>query len=121
MATRRIAWTAPRPFSTVDELMRTPVQTPDLSAFDRPSRALNILSALAPPLGLIFYLVLVGKLPHQAVSAGTSAIKGVKFYAFILVILIVFSLIGWFVSDVLGWGNPPDVPSSTATARPPQF
>ena len=46
---------------------------PDLTEFDQPSTALNVLSAACPPLGLVIYLSLVGKLPRQAVSAGRCA------------------------------------------------
>jgi hypothetical protein len=53
---------------------------PDLTNYDQPSRALNILSFICPPLGLIIYLALVGKLPRQAISAGHSATKGVGAY-----------------------------------------
>lgn len=63
---------------------------PDLTAYDQPSRVLNVLSFVCPPLGLIVYLALVGKLPRQAMSAGRSATKGAALFvgAFLLMTLI---------------------------------
>lgn len=70
--------------------------TPDLTEFDQPSTALNVLSAACPPLGLLIYLSLVGKLPRQAVAAGRSAVHGVAGVA------IAYGLICiWAVAD--GW------------------
>ena len=60
---------------------------------DEPSKVLKILSFVCPPVGLIVYLSLVGKLPRQAVSAGLSAAKGAGTLLALLLLLAVGSFV----------------------------
>jgi len=102
--------------------MNSPI-SPSLDAYDNPSKMLNIISFLCPPLGLIIYLALVSKLPRQATSAGTSATKGVRFYITAVVVLTLLSAIAgigfWFLDDVLHvWGQP-QIATDVVAAHPP--
>ena len=93
--------------------------TPQYLPHDIPSKALNILSFLCPPLGLVIYLVLVGKLPRQAASAGRFAIKGVWFIVGIFCLLTLVSLTMWVLDDVFNvWGS--TATQSVGVAKPPR-
>ena len=94
------------------------MQTPGTSPLsDQPSKALNILSFICPPVGLIVYLALIGPLPYQALSAAKSATKGAVTY----LICLPLWLLGVFVLDaVLPLFNKPETSQTTVTTvKPP--
>ena len=94
--------------------------SPPAQVQDQPSKVLNILSFLCPPVGLIVYLSLVGKLPRQALSAGMSAVKGVVTLLILFLLLAAASFTMWLADDVLHlFPAPQDTPGTTGTAKPP--
>jgi hypothetical protein len=87
---------------------------------DRPSKILNILCFLCPPLGLIVYLALVGKLPRQALSASLSAAKGIATLLGLLFLIALGGLAFWFMDDVLHlFGQPVQAPDTVTLAPSP--
>lgn len=83
---------------------------------DKPSKALNILSFICPPIGLIIYLSLIGKMPRQALGAGRSATKGAVTY---LVLFPVWILGVFALEAVLPLLDKPQTSSDTVTVKPP--
>lgn len=97
--------------------MEMPV-SPSLESFDRPSKALNILSFLLPPAGLLVYLALVGKLPRQALCAGLWAVRGTVTMA----VLCVLVMVGGLAYEAISAALYTESPSTTVTleAAPPR-
>ena len=94
--------------------MRAP-RSPSALPHDRPSKVLNTLSFVCPPLGLIVYLSLVGKLPDQGSSAGASAVRGAAAFG----LLILFALIAVIADDELHLFHGPDVPQAPVMSVSP--
>ena len=66
----------------------------DLAAYDGRSIMLNIISFIAPPLGLVLYLLLmIARLPRKATSVGRSATAGVITYIMCAVLAAIVTLI----------------------------
>lgn len=86
---------------------------PPAQVKDVPSKVLNILSFVCPPVGLVVYLSLVGKLPRQAMSAGMSAAKGIGTLLAILLLLTVIYSGFWFAINELGLLSAPQGTTET--------
>ena|SRR5687768_9118705 len=86
---------------------------------DRPSKVLNILSFFCPPVGLVVYLSLVGKLPSQALSAGMSAARGLGALLVVLLLYVLLLFGIWLADDVLNLLSTPEPAETTASTKPP--
>lgn len=90
------------------------MQAPATTLPDHPSKILNLICFLCPPLGLVVYLSLVGKLPRQAQSAGLWGARGV---GTLLVGFVLYGA-GLFVMTALRPATPTTVELDAATNPP---
>lgn len=93
--------------------MQTPTIVP--LPHDQPSKILNILCFVCPPIALLVYLALVGKLPRQALCAGLWGARG----AATGVVLFILGNIGVFIWEGYQSATAPPVATQTEAARPP--